>query len=70
VSIRAEEGWIPVGTDVQLPREKGRPPVYSKYILQDRWDAGMQPVQKMMLDKCMEKYHLPDQDWPKKMQKS
>jgi hypothetical protein len=49
--------------------DKGKPPVYSKYILDGRWDKGVQPVQKKMLDEFMEKYKLQDQDWRKQMKK-
>lgn len=58
-----------MGTAVQPPREKGRPPVYSKYILEGRWDEGVQPVQKKMLDAFMEKFNLQDQAWRKQMKK-
>jgi len=57
------------GTAVQPPPEKGRPPVYSKYILEVRWDEGFQPVQKKMLDVFMKKNNLQDQDWGKQMEK-
>jgi hypothetical protein len=50
---------------MQPPPEKGRPSEYTPFILQGRWDEGVQPVQKKMLDKHMEKYNLQDQDWRK-----
>jgi len=46
---------------------KGQPPVFSKFILQGRWDEGAQPAQKQMLDEFSEKYNLQDQDWRKQM---
>ena len=49
--------------------EKGTPSVFSKYILEGRWDEGVQPVQKKMLDEFMEKYNLQDQDWRKQIKK-
>ncbi len=45
------------------------PSTFSPYILQGRWDEGVQPVQKKMLDEFMEKYNLQDQDWRKQMMK-
>ena len=39
--------------------------IYSKLILDGRWDEGTQPVQKKMLDDFAEKYNLQDQDWRK-----
>jgi ribonuclease Z len=69
MAVVPQNGWEVPGTAVQPPREQGRPPVYSKYILQGRWDAGAQPVQKKMLDEFMEKYKLQDQDWRKQMMK-
>jgi hypothetical protein len=58
-----------VGIVVQPPREKGHPPVYSKYILQVRWDEGAQPAQKKLLDAFRKKYNLQDHDWRKQMRK-
>ncbi len=69
MAVVPKNGWEVPGTAVQPPPEKGRPPVYSKYILGGRWDQGVQPVQKKMLDAFMEKYNLQDQDWRKQMKK-
>jgi ribonuclease Z len=69
MAVVPKNGWEVPGTAVQPPREKGLPPVFSKYILQGRWDAGAQPVQKKMLDEFMEKYNLQNQDWRKQMMK-
>jgi len=65
--VMTDDAW-PVPSGARLPPpSKGRPPVFSKYILEGRWDKGVQPVQKKMLDAFMEKYHLQDQDWRKQM---
>ncbi len=69
MAVMTDDAW-PVPSGARLPPpSKGRPPVFSKYILQGRWDEGVQPVQKKMLDAFMEKYHLQDQDWRKQMMK-
>ena len=67
MAVMTDDAWaVPSGK--RLPRpEKGRPSTFSPYILQGRWDKGVQPVQKKMLDEFMEKYKLQDQDWRKKM---
>jgi len=67
MAVMTDDAW-PVPSGARLPPpSKGRPPVFSKYILEGRWDKGVQPVQKKMLDAFMEKYHLQDQDWRKQM---
>ena len=69
MAVMTDDAW-PVPSGARLPPpSKGRPPVFSKYILQGRWDEGVQPVQKRMLDEFMEKYNLQDQDWRKQMKK-
>jgi hypothetical protein len=55
------------GPTRQAPPVKGQPPVFSKFILQGRWEKGAQPAQKKMLDEFSEKYKLQDQDWCKQM---
>jgi ribonuclease Z len=67
MAVSTEEAFSVPGTARQGPPEKGQPPVYSKYILEGRWDEGAQPAQKRMLDEFMEKYKLQDQDWRKQM---
>ena len=42
---------------------------FTEWTLKARWDEGIQPAQKEMLDRHMEKYGLQDQDWRKEMQK-
>ncbi len=69
MAVATHEAWPVPGTARQGPPEKGQPPVYSKFILDGRWDEGAQPVQKRMLDEFMEKYNLQDQDWRKQMKK-
>ena len=69
MAVSTEEAW-PVPTDAIPPkREPGHPNPYSKWILDGRWDEGVQPVQKKMLDEFMEKYKLQDQDWRKQYMK-
>ena len=54
MAVMTDDAW-PVPSGKRLPpRPKGQPPAFSKYILQGRWDAGVQPVQKKMLDEILE----------------
>jgi len=69
MAVMTDDAWaVPSGKRMPRP-EKGKPSTFSPYILQGRWDEGVQPVQKKMLDEFMEKYNLQDQDWRKKMRK-
>jgi ribonuclease Z len=67
MAVSPEEAWPVPGPTRQSPPVKGQPPVFSKFILQGRWDKGAQPAQKKMLDEFSEKYNLQDQDWRKQM---
>ena len=67
MAVSTEEAWPVSGPTRQAPPVKGQPPVFSKFILQGRWDEGAQPAQKKMLDEFSEKYNLQDQDWRKQM---
>jgi len=69
MAVSTEEAWSVPGPTRQGPPERGQPPVYSKFILEGRWDEGVQPAQKRMLDEFAEKYKLQDQDWRKQMMK-
>jgi ribonuclease Z len=69
MAVSTEEAWAVPGPTRQAPPVKGQPPVFSKFILQGRWDKGAQPAQKKMLDEFSEKYNLQDQDWRKQMMK-
>ena len=69
MAVSSDEAWAVPGTARQPPAQKGQPPVYSKFILDGRWDEGVQPVQKQMLDEFAEKYNLQDQDWRTQMMK-
>ena len=42
---------------------------FTDWTLSHRWDEGIQPAQKALLDKHMEKYNLQDQDWRKQLEK-
>jgi len=70
MAVSTEEAWAVPGPTRQPPPVKGQPPVFSKFILQGRWDEGAQPAQKKMLDEFSEKYNLQDQDWRKQMMKN
>ncbi len=65
MAVSSEEAW-PVPTDAIPPkRQPGYPNPYSKWILEGRVDALVQPAQKRMLDAFADKYNLHDQDWRK-----
>ena len=69
MAVSTDEAW-PIPTDAIPPkRDPGYPNPYSKWLLDGRWDDGVQPVQKKMLDEFMEKYNLQDQDWRKQYMK-
>ena len=70
MAVSTEEAWAVPGPTRQSGPDKGQPPVFSKFILQGRWDEGAQPAQKKMLDEFSEKYNLQDQDWRKRMMKN
>jgi ribonuclease Z len=67
MAVSTEEAWAVPGPTRQSGPDKNQPPVYSKFILEGRWDEGAQPAQKKMLDEFSEKYNLQDQDWRKQM---
>jgi ribonuclease Z len=69
MAVSTEEAWAVPGPTRQSGPDKNQPPVYSKFILEGRWDEGAQPAQKKMLDEFSEKYNLQDQDWRKQMMK-
>ena len=69
MAVMTDDAWAVPSGKRQPPRPKGRPSTFSKYILEGRWDKGVQPVQKKMLDEFMEKYNLQNQDWRKQMMK-
>jgi ribonuclease Z len=69
MAVSTEEAWAVPGPTRQSGPDKNQPPVYSKFILEGRWDEGAQPAQKKMLDEFSEKYKLQDQDWRKQMMK-
>jgi ribonuclease Z len=68
MAVSPEEAWAVLGPARQPPPEQGQPPVFSKFIIDGRWDEGAQPAQKQMLDEFAEKYNLQDQDWRRQMQ--
>ena len=70
MTVSTEEAWAVPGPKRQPPPEQGQPEVFSKFILDGRWDEGAQPAQKRMLDEFAEKYGLQDQDWRKQMMKN
>ena len=62
-----DEAWAVPGEAALPPPPEGVPSEYTPFILGGRWDAGVQPAQKQMLDEFMEKYELQDQDWREQM---
>jgi len=68
MAVSTDEAWAVPGPARQPPPEQGQPEVFSKFILDGRWDEGAQPAQKRMLDEFAEKYGLQDQDWRQQMQ--
>jgi ribonuclease Z len=69
MAVSPDEAWPVAGTARRPRPQKGQPPVFSKFILEGRWDEGAQPAQKRMLDEFMKKYNLENQDWRKQMMK-
>ncbi len=69
MAVSPDEAWAVTGPARQPGPEKGQPPVYSKFILDGRWDEGAQPAQKKMLDDFAKKFKLEKQDWRKQMMK-
>ena len=69
MAVSPDEAWAVTGPTRQPRPEKDQPPVYSKFILDGRWDEGAQPAQKKMLDEFAEKYKLQDQDWRKQLKR-
>jgi hypothetical protein len=69
MAVSPDEAWPVAGTARRPRPQKGQPPVFSKFILEGRWNEGAQPAQKRMLDEFMKKYNLENQDWRKQMMK-
>jgi ribonuclease Z len=69
MAVSTEDAWAVPGPTRQSGPDKNQPPVFSKFILEGRWDKGAQPAQKKMLDEFSEKYKLQDQDWRKQLMK-
>jgi hypothetical protein len=67
--IFTDDAWAVPGTARQPGPDRGRKSELTPFILSGRWDEGVQPAQKEMLDEFAEKYNLQDQDWRKQMSK-
>ncbi len=63
MAVATEEAWAVPGEAAQPAPEPGREDEYSEWILSGRWDEGVQPVQKEMLDEFSERHGLQNQDW-------
>jgi hypothetical protein len=67
--VITDEAWAVPGTARQPGPDRGRKSELTPFIQSGRWDEGVQPAQKEMLDEFAEKYNLQDQDWRKQMKK-
>ncbi len=67
MAVVTDDAWAVPGEAIQPGPEPGRKNEFTQFILSGRWDVGVQPVQKQMLDEFSEKYGLQDQDWRKQM---
>jgi ribonuclease Z len=65
MAVVTEEAWAVPGTAKQPEADRSRKSELTPFILSGRWDEGVQPAQKEMLDEFAEKYNLQDQDWRK-----
>ncbi len=69
MAVTTHEAWAVPGDAAPPPRDPSRKSEYTQFILDGRWDEGVQPPQKRMLDEFMEKYNLQDQDWRKQLKR-
>ena len=69
MAVATPEAWPVPGDAAPPPRDPSRKSEYTQFILDGRWDEGVQPPQKRMLDEFMEKYNLQDQDWRKQLKR-
>ena len=68
-AMKAARSFATEGPTKQPGPDPTRKSEFTEWTLKARWDEGIQPAQKEMLDRHMEKYGLQDQDWRKEMQK-
>ena len=69
MAVATHQAWAVPGDAAPPPRDPSRKSEYTQFILDGRWDEGVQPPQKRMLDEFMEKYNLQDQDWRKQLKR-
>lgn len=68
MAVSPEDAWSVPGTAIQPPAQKGRPPVYTKFILDGKWPDSL-PAQIPMLEDFAEKYNLKGKEWWKQPNK-
>ena len=69
MAVSPDAAFAVEGPTEQPPPDPSRKSEFTDWTLKGRWDVGIQPAQKEMLDRHMEKYGLQDQDWRKQLQK-
>ena len=69
MGVSPDAAFATEGPTKQPGPDPTRKSEFTEWTLKARWDEGIQPAQKEMLDRHMEKYGLQDQDWRKEMQK-
>ncbi|MDX2458826.1 MAG: guanitoxin biosynthesis MBL fold metallo-hydrolase GntH [Gammaproteobacteria bacterium] len=69
MSVSPDAAFATEGPTKQPGPDPSRKSEFTDWTLKARWDEGIQPAQKAMLDRHMEKYGLQDQDWRKELKK-
>ncbi len=69
MGVSPDAAFAVEGPTRQPGPDRTRKSEFTDWTLKARWDIGIQPAQKEMLDKHMEKYNLQDQDWRKQLRK-
>ena len=69
MGVSPDAAFATEGPTKQPGPDPTRKSEFTEWTLKARWDEGIQPAQKEMLDRHMEKYGLQDQDWRKELKK-
>lgn len=68
MGVSPDAAFATEGPTKQPGPDPSRKSEFTEWTLKHRWDEGIQPAQKEMLDRHMEKYGLQDQDWRKELE--